>query len=301
MPAPAKLKLLWTLPAHGGSRLPGSATDGRSFDLGYLTQIAQAADRLNFHGILVAQDHDAQSGLTLASALIPITRNLRFLVPVQPGRMAPGLAARMTRTLDRASGGRLLVHAPKPETEDGFLQAYKALLAGGYDRHGGHVHIGTDRSQPQMHYDAPDNKTDLPGLRSGDTLLFRGGQPDGIAPRLARLHERAAGRGQNIGFGIHLRVGAGRVASDPDALTGDPATIAARIDSYRRIGIDTLILSGRPELEEICRFGEQVLPLLPLDSAPPVFRSPVHPGPLGETVANLQLSAARPKLKANGG
>ena len=47
------------------------------------------------------------------------------------------------------------------------------------------------------------------------------------------------------------------------ALVGDPQTVAARIQEYAELGIDTFIFSGYPHLEESYRFAELVFPLLP--------------------------------------
>ena len=71
---------------------------------------------------------------------------------------------------------------------------------------------------------------------------------------------------------------------------GDPQTVAARIEEYAALGLDTFVLSGYPHLDEAYRFAELVFPLLPLPlrnqlaSGNPLFGNPL--GPFGETVAN---------------
>lgn len=57
------------------------------------------------------------------------------------------------------------------------------------------------------------------------------------------------------GYGL-VRPGAGT------ALVGSHTEVAARIAEYAALGIDHVILSGQPHLEEAYRFGEGVLPLL---------------------------------------
>jgi alkanesulfonate monooxygenase len=47
------------------------------------------------------------------------------------------------------------------------------------------------------------------------------------------------------------------------ALVGDPQTVAARLQEYADLGVDTFVLSGYPHLEESIRFAELVFPLLP--------------------------------------
>lgn len=46
------------------------------------------------------------------------------------------------------------------------------------------------------------------------------------------------------------------------ALVGDPQQVAAKIQGYQALGIDTFIFSGYPHLEEARRFGELVMPLV---------------------------------------
>ena len=84
----------------------------------------------------------------------------------------------------------------------------------------------------------------------------------------------------NLWAGIGLvRGGAGT------ALVGDPDTVAARMQEYADLGIDTFILSGYPHLEEAYRTAELLFPRLPLDN-PPVVQQQVMFSPFGEIVAN---------------
>ncbi|MDT9170992.1 LLM class flavin-dependent oxidoreductase, partial [Escherichia coli] len=46
----------------------------------------------------------------VASALAPLTERLRYLVAIRPGIISPTVSARMAATLDRISGGRLLIN-----------------------------------------------------------------------------------------------------------------------------------------------------------------------------------------------
>ena len=71
----------------------------------------------------------------------------------------------------------------------------------------------------------------------------------------------------------NLWTGIGRARSGCGAaIVGDPAQVAAKLERYRSLGMDSFILSGYPHLDECERFGRLVLPLLdhgPLSTAPP--------------------------------
>ncbi len=101
--------------------------------------------------------------------------------------------------------------------------------------------------------------------------------------RMAELHNGDRSKlevSPNLWAGVGLvRGGAGT------ALVGDPETVAARIQEYADLGIDTFIFSGYPHLEESIRFAELVFPLLPLETQQKLAQ-PNLTGPLGEIVAN---------------
>src|SRR5258707_4000512 len=143
------LNLFWFLPTHGDGRYLGTSEGGRPVTLDYLKQIAQAADALGFGGVLLPTGRSCEDSWLVASALVPLTERLRFLVAVRPGLLSPTLAARMTATLDRLSGGRLLInvvtggdaveskgdgvfldHDERYVVTAEFLGIYRRLLAG---------------------------------------------------------------------------------------------------------------------------------------------------------------------------
>ena len=90
----------------------------------------------------------------------------------------------------------------------------------------------------------------------------------------------------NLWAGVGLvRGGAGT------ALVGDPKTVAARLQEYADLGLDTFVLSGYPHLEEAYRFAELVFPLLPRKLRERLS-GPAIAGPFGEAVANAYVPRA---------
>lgn len=77
-------------------------------DHAYLQQIAQAADRLGFGGVLIPTGRSCEDAWLVAASLVPVTQRLRFLVALRPGVISPTQAARQAATLDRLSNGRAL-------------------------------------------------------------------------------------------------------------------------------------------------------------------------------------------------
>src|SRR5437899_12509913 len=109
-PAPSAANILWFLPTHGDGRYLGTNTGGREVNFNYLRQMAQAADQLGYYGVLLPTGKSCEDSWIVASAMLTSTERLRFLVAVRPGLQPPTVAARMTATLDRLSGGRLLIN-----------------------------------------------------------------------------------------------------------------------------------------------------------------------------------------------
>ncbi|MER9971484.1 FMNH2-dependent alkanesulfonate monooxygenase [Mesorhizobium sp. M0060] len=373
---PDRIKVLWFLPTHGDSRYLGTSEGGRAVHLPYLTQVAKAADAIGYYGALLPTGRSCEDSWVVASALAPLTQRLRFLVAVRPGLQSPTLAARMTSTLDRISGGRLLInvvtggdpvenkgdgiflsHDERYEVTREFLNIYKAVLSGETVAfEGKHFRIEDGRllfppvqtPHPPLYFGGSSEAANAVAAEQIDKYLTWGEPPAHVAAKLDHVRGLAEKAGRQVSFGIRLHVivretndeawaDADRLISRLDdktiaeaqkvfarmdsvgqsrmsrlhggrrdkleispnlwagvglvrggagtALVGDAVTVAERIDEYRRIGIDTFILSGYPHLEEAYRFGELVLPQLPLDHEISTRPTAVNMGPFGETVA----------------
>ncbi len=69
-----------------------------------------AADSLGYDGVLIPTGTGCEDPWITAATLAPVTHRLKLLVAVRPSLLLPGVAARMSATLDRATNGRLQVN-----------------------------------------------------------------------------------------------------------------------------------------------------------------------------------------------
>ena len=100
--------------------------------------------------------------------------------------------------------------------------------------------------------------------------------------RMAALHN---GKRDKLEISPNLWAGVGLVRGGAGtALVGDGPTVAARINEYAALGIDSFVLSGYPHLEEAYKVGELLFPHL--DVAIPEIPQPQPLNPQGEAVAN---------------
>lgn len=96
-------------------------------------------------------------------------------------------------------------------------------------------------------------------IASAQEVLTKNSDSVGQA-RMVALH---GGRRDKLEVSPNLWAGIGLVRSGAGtALVGSPKTIAARLREYQEIGIDTVIASGYPHLEEAYRVSELLFPEL---------------------------------------
>jgi len=108
--------------------------------------------------------------------------------------------------------------------------------------------------------------------------------------RMAALHAGGKKRSRaDLEISPNLWAGVGLVRGGAGtALVGDAKTVAARLEEYAALGLDTFVLSGYPHLEEAYRFAELVFPLLPRKLRDKLPGRSLN-GPFGEVVANEYL------------
>jgi alkanesulfonate monooxygenase len=225
---------LWFLPTHGDGRYLGTSLGARPVSLNYLRQIAQAADELGYFGVLLPTGRSCEDSWVVASALVPLTERLRYLVAVRPGLQSPSVAARMTATLDRISNGRLLINVvtggdPTENKGDGifldhdqryevtreFLDVYSALLRGNVvNRQGKHITVEDGRllflpvqpHGPPLYFGGSSDAGIATAIGRVDKYLTWGEPPTQVAEKIKRVRHIAARRDANVSFGIRLHV-----------------------------------------------------------------------------------------------
>ncbi|WP_067931296.1 FMNH2-dependent alkanesulfonate monooxygenase [Alicyclobacillus kakegawensis] len=373
------MDVFWCIPTHGDGRYLGTQYGGRSVDLVYARQIAQAVDALGYSGVLLPTGPSCEDAWITAAALMTATVRLKFLVPLRPGLMSPVLAARMAATFDRLSQGRLLLnvvtggdsaelagdglflgHDDRYRLTAEFLAIWRRVMSGEtVDYQGRHLRVEGARllfpslvsPHPPLYFGGSSAIAQEVAAEHVNVYLSWGEPPRQVEENISRVRHLAEARGRRLQFGLRVHVivretqkeawraaeeliqyldeetiaQAQRVVARYDsegqhrtvqlhrgkraqleispnlwagvglvrggagtALVGDPDTVAARLDEYRELGIDTFIFSAYPHLEEAYRVAELLFPKLGIKSG---LGTPRLQGPFAEIVAHEQIPA----------
>ncbi|MGE0219962.1 LLM class flavin-dependent oxidoreductase [Mycolicibacterium sp.] len=233
-------KFYWFLPTNGDSRSIVGASHASTHHAvpptyrpptrRYLAEVARAADRLGYEGVLTPTGTWCEDAWLTASALLAETERLKFLVAFRPGLVPPTLAAQQAATLQRYSDGRLLLnivsggddseqrrfgdwvgHDERYARTGEFLHIVKRLWSEeSLDFEGEYYRLADARvSEP------PDP---LPPIFFGgssaaalpiaaehvDVYLTWGEAPQAAAAKIAEVRSLAQQRGRRVRFGIRL-------------------------------------------------------------------------------------------------
>ena len=231
----------WFLPTNGDSRhvvggghgTPVTAAGGdRPPTVGYLTQIARAAEDLGFAGALTPPGAWCEDAWLTTAMVSQHTERLKFLVAFRPGFVSPTLAAQMSATFQRQTGGRLLLNVvtggesreqraygdfldkdARYARTDEFLQIVRELLAGGTaDLAGAQLRVEEARltrppeTAPEIYFGGSSPAAGPVAARRADVYLTWGEPPAQVAGKIAWIRGLAAAEGRTLRFGIRLHV-----------------------------------------------------------------------------------------------
>lgn len=231
----------WFLPTYGDGRQLvggghgvgiGSAGGVRPASIGYLTQIARAAEQVGFAGALTPTGAWCEDAWLTTAMLVAGTERLKFLVAFRPGSISPTLAAQMAATYQRHSGGRLLLNVvtggePAEQRAYGdfldkdaryqrtgeFLKVVRALWRGEQvDLDGEQVRVEgafLDRLPdpvPPVYFGGSSPAALEVAAEHVDVYLTWGEPPAQVAEKIAAVRALAAERGRTLRFGIRLHV-----------------------------------------------------------------------------------------------
>jgi alkanesulfonate monooxygenase len=239
------LDIHWFLPTTGDGRsvldfFPDparkAASRARAADLSYLKQVAQAADRLGFAGVLTPTGSQCEDAWLVSAALAEATERLKFIVAFRPGFVLPTLAAQMTDTLQRISGGRTLIniviggdpveqktygdfldHDARYARADEFLNVMlKCWGTKPFDFEGAHYHVergglrirtgGGVSPAPPIYFGGASPAAERVAAKHVDVYLLWGEPPVWVAERVERMRAAASAHGRSVRFGIRLHV-----------------------------------------------------------------------------------------------
>ncbi|BAX90304.1 LLM class flavin-dependent oxidoreductase [Mycobacterium shigaense] len=233
-------RFFWFLPTTGDSRsiVGGShASSNRDIPAGYrapsrryLAEVARAADRLGFEGVLTPTGTWCEDAWLTSAALLAETEKLKFLVAFRPGLVPPTLAAQQTATLQRFSDGRVLLNVVSG-SDDAEQRRFGDFLGHDerYARTAEFLHIvrsvwtqesvnftGEYYKVEDARVSAPPNP--LPEIYFGgssgpalpiagqfsDVYLTWGEPPQTAAAKIEKVRAEAESRGRKVRFGIRL-------------------------------------------------------------------------------------------------
>jgi alkanesulfonate monooxygenase len=230
------MTLHWFLPTAGDSRdiAPSDAGGGhyRPPSRCYLAEVASAADRLGFTGVLTPTGTWCEDAWLTTASLLATTERLQFLVAFRPGVLSPTLAAQMASTYQRLSGGRLLLNIvtggedveqrrfgdwlgkdERYERTDEFLHILRGAWSdepvdfeGRYFRTAGATTHTRPDPVPPLFFGGASPAAERVAARHADVYLTWGETPSMVAERLQRMRVRAAEAGRTLRFGIRLHV-----------------------------------------------------------------------------------------------
>jgi alkanesulfonate monooxygenase len=232
------IELNWYLPSHGdfhgltNSQLGHSQGRTRINSPSYLSDVARAIEYAGFNAILIPTGPSCHDAWVVASALSRATTRLKFLVAFRPGFVLPAVAAQTAQSLQRITGGRLLLnvvtggnsaeqrgygdyldHAQRYARTDEFLEIVRRLWAGEQFSYDGEYYRlrnarlrRVEEPMPSIYFGGASAVAESVAAKHSDTYLFWGETPDMVRERIARADTLAQEHGRTLRYGYRVHV-----------------------------------------------------------------------------------------------
>jgi alkanesulfonate monooxygenase len=208
----------------------------------HLADIARAAEISGFVGGLLVSFPGTDDPWTLAPALARETRTFRFMIAFQPGFVNPVHAARMSASLQRLSGGRLVynvitggggppqlwwgdrvAHDDRYARTSEFLDVLKGVWKGRpFDFSGRFYRVEggglpeplSSEPVPEIYFSGSSDAAVAAAGRHADYYLSHLEPFDSLKPKLDRVKERAAREGRKAKVALRFDILARRTPEE---------------------------------------------------------------------------------------
>lgn len=237
------MHLFWFVPSMGDEVRLGDPDGAVPPSRSHLVQVAQAAEAAGFEAMLTPTGELCHDAWLTAATLAQHTERIGFLVAFRPGFVQPPVAARMASTLDRMSGGRLLLNVvtgghPHELAKDGdflsgpdgwaqpdhaaryrrtaeFLEVVlRSWEEEGFTHDGEFFHVEgggvaqtpKQRPHPPIYLGGASDAAVEAAARYADVYLMWGEPVERMAAQAGRARERAAELGREITVGTRFQI-----------------------------------------------------------------------------------------------
>jgi len=269
------MRFHWFLPTAGDGHFVRPATTtvaagpaaARVPTLGYLTQVARAAESAGFDAALTPVGAGCPDPLVVCTAVAARTERLRLLVAFRPGFTLPTVLAQQAQSFQEISGGRMLLnvvtggdpqeqraygdflgHDERYERTAEYLHVLRKTwegapfdFTGEYHRIEGGGLAAPLADPPEIYFGGASPAAERVAAEHADVHLMWGEPPAMIAERLVRMRKAASEAGRTLRYGIRLHIIARDTADEAWAharrlLSGmDPARVAAAQERFARM------------------------------------------------------------------
>ncbi|MGY3516946.1 alkanesulfonate monooxygenase [Micromonospora haikouensis] len=264
----------WFLPTSGDGHQVGAATvtagaarHERAATVGYLAEVARAAEAAGFAALLTPVGSGCPDPWIVCAAVAQHTDRIGMLVAVRTGFALPTLVAAQAEAFQAVSGGRLalnvvtggdpaeqraygdfLDHDDRYARTGEFIDVLRRTWRGTpFDFTGAHYRIAGGgltaplTEPPPVYLGGASPAAEAVAARHADAYLMWGEPPAAIAARVARVRALAAERGRTLRTGLRLHViarpTAGEAWAEADRLLAgmSPERIAAAQARFHRM------------------------------------------------------------------